>query len=249
MNHYHIEFQYREAGNLGTFKYMEAHVFALTKVECEVLLAKYLNKKFGLVQIRVYEIKQLINKLWMVAGRKVKQKACIDYIGTLAEDTTPLTDLLNSNKRGPCPVYDYESLLLEEIHAQIISFDTGIPVSDIMSAAKREYNAYFVRNAISKYGRNYIHQKLGAANVQKALAGVQDSMPEIESLKSYGDTMPLHACEILYWHDIQHGTQSSPRFYKSDESFFKLVDNDLAQLYKIPQFEEALNESRSLHSN
>ncbi|MND96624.1 hypothetical protein D3C80_889230 [compost metagenome] len=243
-----LQFHYLFTVKEITVQRMEAHVFALSREEADMLFRQKCPSVWFMIDVRELGI----GKAWIIGGRKVKMnRSHVSHVGPYLEgdaSPTPFTDFLKLYKSGVAalPLPKLREQLLrhrgttiptpEQIH--ILADELGVRSEHIDALVQQEFRARWFENTVEKYGRAYVLRVISqdefdaCANGCGSMAAwekLRESMPNFGVTRYYAMT----AGELLFFHDMNNGTYSSCDFYSGAISLLDFPKRNLKRLCEI----------------
>lgn len=224
----------------------EAHVFALSEVEADMLL----RQKCPNIWVMLEKHKLGIGRVWMISGKSFNSSR--PYVGSIndyvtpVESATPFTDFVQMYRSTiftmPLPNLNTQ-LVNHKAHRlptaeqfEILADETGELVERIKEMAHREFYAYSFQKAVEIFGRARVSKIVGAdfdkcmqGRVEKHLARLQATLPNFAIRRYYKMTVG----ELLFFHDMNTGQHSSCDIYSGQKSVLEFPKRVLKYLCGI----------------
>lgn len=239
MNHYYAVFQVHKASTNTRHK-MEAHVYARTIEECDLILKKKVNTD-EVSFLHLIERSLLPNRSWKVGGVRSQLSAHVDSINDyvefqLNESFTEFLALYREQLRDlPTNtatrwLTQERPLMMSDVQIFILADFTGEAFDSLKKRMLTEYMAKFIMHTMEEQGRSYVQAHFPRNALIAALRGDLQHLEAAKNIPGFGAELPLQAGELLYYVDVNSATSSEPFLYCDDSKFCKLSVRSRARL-------------------
>ena len=245
MQHYHYIFTVMEI----TVKKMEAHVYALSREEADLLFNKACPNVWTMLDVRDLGAA----KKWMIRGRKTAlHRSHVDYVGPYfdedGESAQPFTDFVNlyvdTFKALPLPSLRQQLFSHRGTHVptaeqiEIIADETGVTALYIKRLIRQEFRSQWFQNTAERFGRAQMLKVVTKPQYEECSLGrcsdelwekLCASFPNFGVERQYRMTVG----ELLFFYDMNSGLTTSHEIYSGAISVLDLPKRELKHLCTI----------------
>lgn len=246
MRHYQYVFTLKTE---SVVKKMEAHVFALSRDEANMLFNQKCPNVWALLEV----VEKGLGRVWMISGKKFNSNR--SYVATVneyvepAESGAPFTAFVKMYRSNlqEMPLPKLREKLFKhnagrmptQEQIQIIADETGEWPATVKYWALREFRAHCFNRAVEQYGRARMTKIVKNDEDFDACEhgrcdddvweSVRNALPNFGIVRHY----EMSVGELLYFHDMNSGRRTDRELYTGEVSILDFPKRVLKHLCSI----------------